>query len=214
MVMSEKHGDFSPRLAAVYSLAGIVSIHFMLHEDTKRRGQPAMAIRKIARMGHPVLLQKAEPVADLASVQELIRDMHETLVDSGGIGLAAPQIHESQRVVLISVPDQRREGSEPAVQITALINPELEPIGEEKVTGWEGCLSIPGLRGAVPRWSAVRFRALAVDGSTLEGEASGMMARVLQHEVDHLDGILYPMRMNDLSRIGFDEEIARYALSI
>lgn len=172
-----------------------------------------MTILKIARMGHPVLLEKAAPVADVATVQDLIRNMHDTLVDSGGIGLAAPQVHESQRVILISVPEQRREGEEPAVQITALINPELDPISEEKITGWEGCLSIPGLRGAVPRWSAVRFRALNAQGQPFEGEATGMMARVLQHEVDHLDGILYPMRMNDLTKIGFDEEIARYALS-
>lgn len=172
-----------------------------------------MTILKIARMGHPVLLEKAAPVTDVASVQGLIRNMHDTLVDSGGIGLAAPQVHESQRVILISVPEQRREGEEPAMQITALINPELEPVGEEKVTGWEGCLSIPGLRGAVPRWSAVRFRALNAQGQPFEGEATGMMARVLQHEVDHLDGILYTMRMDDLTKIGFDEEIARYALS-
>lgn len=172
-----------------------------------------MTILKIARMGHPVLLEKAAPVADVATVQDLIRSMHDTLVDSGGIGLAAPQVHESQRVILISVPEHRREGEEPALQITALINPELEPISEERVTGWEGCLSIPGLRGAVPRWSAVRFRALNAQGQPFEGEATGMMARVLQHEVDHLDGILYPMRMNDLTKIGFDEEIARYALS-
>ena len=172
-----------------------------------------MTILKIARMGHPVLLEKAAPVTDIAAVQGLIRDMRDTLVDSGGIGLAAPQVHESQRVILVSVPDHRREGDEPAMQITALINPELEPIGEEKVTGWEGCLSIPGLRGAVPRWSAVRFRALNAQGQPFEGEATGMMARVLQHEVDHLDGILYTMRMDDLTKIGFDEEIARYALS-
>ena len=172
-----------------------------------------MTILKIARMGHPVLLEKAAPVTDIAAVQGLIRDMRDTLVDSGGIGLAAPQVHESQRVILVSVPDHRREGDEPAMQITALINPELEPIGEEKVTGWEGCLSIPGLRGAVPRWSAVGFRALNAQGQPFEGEATGMMARVLQHEVDHLDGILYTMRMDDLTKIGFDEEIARYALS-
>ena len=172
-----------------------------------------MTILKIARMGHPVLLEKAAPVTDIAAVQGLIRDMRDTLVDSGGIGLAAPQVHESQRVILVSVPDHRREGDEPAMQITALINPELEPIGEEKVTGWEGCLSIPGLRGAVPRWSAVRFRALNAQGQPFEGEATGMMARVLQHEVDHLDGILSTMRMDDLTKIGFDEEIARYALS-
>lgn len=172
-----------------------------------------MTILKIARMGHPVLVETAAPVADIAAVQDLIRDMHDTLLDSGGIGLAAPQVHESKRVILVSVPEQRREGEEPAVQITAMINPELEPIGENRVTGWEGCLSIPGLRGAVPRWSTVRFRALNRHGQPFEGEATGMMARVLQHEVDHLDGILYPMRMDDLTKIGFDEEIARYALS-
>jgi peptide deformylase len=172
-----------------------------------------LTILKIARMGHPVLLQQAAPVDDVAAVQALIRDMHDTLIDSGGIGLAAPQVHESQRVILVSVPEHRREGEEPSLQITALINPELEPIGEEKVTGWEGCLSIPGLRGAVPRWSAVRFRALSATGEPLEGEARGMMARVLQHEVDHLDGILYPMRMTEFAKFGFDEEIARYALS-
>lgn len=172
-----------------------------------------MTILKIARMGHPVLLEKAAAVTDVTTVQGLIRNMHDTLVDSGGIGLAAPQVHESQRIILVSVPEQRRDGAEPAMQITALINPELEPIGEEKVTGWEGCLSIPGLRGAVPRWSAVRFKALNAQGQPFEGEATGMMARVLQHEVDHLDGILYTMRMDDLTKIGFDEEIARYALS-
>jgi peptide deformylase len=172
-----------------------------------------MTIRKIARMGHPVLLQQAEPVTDVASVRELIVDMHETLVDSGGIGLAAPQVHESVRVILISVPDQRAETDEPSMQITALINPELTPAGEEISLGWEGCLSIPGLRGAVPRWKAVHFKALSIDGEPIEGEAKGMMARVLQHEVDHLDGIMYPMRMDDLSRLGFDEEIGRYALS-
>jgi peptide deformylase len=172
-----------------------------------------MTIRKIARMGHPVLLQPAAPVVDPAAVRGLIRDMHATLLDAGGIGLAAPQVHESLRVILVSVPEQRREAGEPGVQITALINPELEPLGEERATGWEGCLSIPGLRGAVPRWAAVRFRALNAAGEPVEGTASGLMARVLQHEVDHLDGILYPMRMDDLSRIGFDEEISRYVLS-
>lgn len=171
-----------------------------------------MSLRKIARMGHPVLLQKAAPVNDVARLQDLIRDMEETLIDACGIGLAAPQVHESLRVILVSVPDHRREGEEPAVQITALINPVLELLGQEMVTGWEGCLSIPGLRGAVPRHAAVRFRALNASGEPVEGNATGMMARVLQHEVDHLDGILYPMRMDDLSQIGFDEEIARFAL--
>ena len=172
-----------------------------------------MTIRKIARMGHPVLLERASEVGDVSAVHDLISDMHETLVDSGGIGLAAPQVHESLRVILISVPDQRRQEGEAAMQITPLINPVLEPVGDEKVHGWEGCLSIPGLRGSVPRWKTVAFKALNMAGQSIEGEATGMMARVLQHEVDHLDGILYPMRMDDLAQMGFDEEIGRYALS-
>ena len=97
--------------------------------------------------------------------------------------------------------------------LTALINPVLTPMGQEQVAGWEGCLSIPGLRGAVPRYTAVRFEGLDMCGEPISGEARGMMARVLQHEVDHLDGILYPMRMQDFSQFGFDEEIGRYALN-
>jgi peptide deformylase len=169
-----------------------------------------MAIRKIARMGHPVLLQRAAPVDDPTSVHDLIQDMAETLVDSGGIGLAAPQIHESLRVILVSVPSGRAEDGEDEAPVTALINPVLRPLGDEKVLGWEGCLSIPGLRGAVPRFASVRFEALNLQGEPIAGEARGMLARVLQHEVDHLDGILYPMRMLDHSHFGFDEEIGRY----
>ncbi|MCA8928891.1 MAG: peptide deformylase [Alphaproteobacteria bacterium] len=171
-----------------------------------------MAIRKIARMGHPVLLQRAAEVPDPSAVRDLIRDMAETLVDSGGIGLAAPQIHESVRLILVSVPAGRSEAGEGETPITALINPVLTPVGDDRVVGWEGCLSIPGLRGAVPRFRTVRFEALDADGAPVAGEAEGMMARVLQHEVDHLDGILYPMRMTDHSQFGFDQEIGRYAL--
>ncbi len=172
-----------------------------------------MAIRKIARMGHPVLLQRAVEVENAASVHGLIEDMAETLVDSGGIGLAAPQIHESLRVILVSVPPGRAADGEDETPITALINPVLSPVGQDQELGWEGCLSIPGLRGAVPRFSHVTFTALGLDGEPIQGEAHGLMARVLQHEVDHLDGILYPMRMRDHSRFGFDEEIGRYARS-
>jgi peptide deformylase len=172
-----------------------------------------MPILKIARMGHPVLLERATDVADVSSVQGLIRDMAETLVDSGGIGLAAPQVHASVRVILVSVPAERATEDEGETPITALINPVLTPIGEEQVLEWEGCLSIPGLRGSVPRYSAIRFEALNVKGEPISGQARGMMARVLQHEVDHLDGILYPMRMRDHSQFGFDEEIGRFALN-
>lgn len=170
-----------------------------------------MSIRKIARMGHPVLLQRAAEVADPASVRDLIADMAETLADAGGIGLAAPQVHESVRVILVSVPAGRGGDGEPEVPVTALINPVLTPLDGDQELGWEGCLSIPGLRGAVPRYRRLRFTALAVDGTPVAGEATGMMARVLQHEVDHLDGILYPMRMRDHSQFGFDQEISRYA---
>jgi peptide deformylase len=172
-----------------------------------------MPILKIARMGHPVLLERAADVTDIRLVQGLFQDMAETLIDSGGIGLAAPQVHASTRVILISVPAGRAEEDEGETPITALINPVLTPIGDEKVMGWEGCLSIPGLRGSVPRFQAVQFEALNIKGEPMSGEARGMMARVLQHEVDHLDGILYPMRMQDHSQFGFDEEIGRYALN-
>ncbi len=170
-----------------------------------------MAILKIARMGHPVLLERAAEVADVAAVRGLVQDMAETLVDSGGIGLAAPQVHHSLRVILVSVPAGRAEGDESETPITALINPVLTPVGEEQVMVWEGCLSIPGLRGSVPRFHTVEFKALNLNGEPMSGQARGMMARVLQHEVDHLDGILYPMRMQDHSQFGFDEEIGRYA---
>lgn len=170
-----------------------------------------MAIRKIARMGHPVLLQRAAEVDDPAEVQDLIRDMTETLVDSGGIGLAAPQVHESLRIILVSVPRNRAAEGEAEAQITTLINPVLTSLSEERALGWEGCLSIPGLRGAVPRFVRIRFEALNASGEPVAGEAHDLMARVLQHEIDHLDGILYPMRMQDHSQFGFDEEIGRYA---
>jgi peptide deformylase len=162
-----------------------------------------MAILKIARMGHPVLLARAEPVADPTApeVQRLIVDMLQTMDDAGGIGLAAPQVHVPLRLFVW------REPTGGAV----LINPELSPAGEEVEDGWEGCLSIPGLRGCVPRWRRVRFRGLSGAGEPLEGEADGLAARVMQHEADHLDGVLYTMRMPDLALFGFTEELARAA---
>ncbi len=163
-----------------------------------------MAILKIARMGHPVLLQTAEPVSDPAApeIRRLIADMIETMHDAQGVGLAAPQVHVPLRLFVY------RTG---AATAAALINPELEPIGDEVERGWEGCLSIPGLRGCVPRAKRVRFRGLDAEGRPVSGEAEGMAARVFQHETDHLDGILYPMRMDDLSLFGFTEELARAA---
>jgi len=163
-----------------------------------------MAILKIARMGHPVLLRVADPVADPTSpeIRRLIADMAETMHDAQGLGLAAPQVHVPLRLFVF------RAGTG---GVAALINPEIEPVGEEEENGWEGCLSIPGMRGCVPRARRVRFRGLDAEGREVEGEAEGLSARVLQHEYDHLDGVLYPMRMEDLSLFGFTEELTRAA---
>ena len=171
-----------------------------------------MAILKIARMGHPVLRRVADPVVDPTApdVRRLVRDMLETLEDIGGVGLAAPQVHVSRRVVIFEVPAERaaRDGGTPeGVPMTALINPVIEPLGEEKAVGWEACLSVPGLTGAVPRWTRIRYRGYGLEGERIEREASGFHARVVQHECDHLDGVLYPQRMTDLSLLSFAEEL-------
>jgi len=162
-----------------------------------------MAILKIARMGHPVLLAQARPVPDARDpeIRRLVRDMAETMQDAGGLGLAAPQVHVPLRLFVWRI------GNGAA----ALINPEVEPIGEEEENGWEGCLSIPGLRGCVPRARRVRFAGLGADGEPVEGEAEGLAARVMQHEIDHLDGVLYTMRMRDFALFGFTDELARAA---
>ena len=177
-----------------------------------------MAILKIARMGHPVLRRVADPVADPASleIRRLVADMLETLEDIGGIGLAAPQVHVSKRVVIFEVPAGRAArdggGADPTsgmagVPMTVLINPEIEPLAEEKALGWEACLSVPGLTGAVPRWTRIRYRGFGIKGERIEREASAFHARVVQHGCDHLDGILYPLRMTDMSMLAFAEEL-------
>lgn len=162
-----------------------------------------MAILKIARMGHPVLLREAEAVDDPThpEIRRLIADMAETMLDAAGIGLAAPQVHVPLRLFVWRGPNG----------VAALVNPELTPITEETESAWEGCLSIPGLRGSVLRPKRIRFRGLDAEGEPVEGEAEAMTARVMQHETDHLDGILYPMRMPDLSLFGFTDELARAA---
>ena len=174
-----------------------------------------MAILKIARMGHPVLLRRADPVPDPAApeIRRLVADMFETMEDAMGAGLAAPQVYVPLRLFVFRVaagratdaPDDRPVGN------TVVINPEVEPVGEERVMRWEGCLSIPGLRAAVPRWARVRYRGVDCDGQAVEAEVGGFHAGVVQHEQDHLDGILYPMRMQDFSQFGFTEELARAA---
>ncbi len=171
-----------------------------------------MTLLKIARMGHKALLKPAEPVADPSAreIRRLVADMVETMEDASGVGLAAPQVHVSRRVIVFKAPGERMaDGEDEAVPTTALVNPEFEPLGDEKVLGWEGCLSIPGLTGAVPRYAGIRYRGFTTAGQAVEREAHGFHARVVQHEIDHLDGILYTMRMEDLATLAFNEELRR-----
>ena len=174
-----------------------------------------MAILKIARMGHPVLLRRADPVPDPGApeIRRLVADMMETMEDAPGVGLAAPQVFQSLRLFVFRVPGDRSAGdpTDSAVGNSVLINPELELIGDDRVLGWEGCLSIPGMRAAIPRAQRVRYRGVDCDGNVVTREVSGFHARVVQHEYDHLDGILYTMRVTDFGLFGFNEELTKAA---
>ena len=175
-----------------------------------------MALLKIARMGHPVLLARAEPVPDPrdGSVLQLIDDMIETMHDARGAGLAAPQVHVGLRVFVYRVPDERSTGTDdPPLQARALINPVITALGDEQALRVEGCLSIPGLRGAVPRSVRVSYSGIDQAGDAVAGEATGFLANVLQHENDHLDGILYPTRMTDRRLLAFEEEFSRFGFA-
>jgi len=177
-----------------------------------------MAILKIARMGHPVLKRRADPVPDPTTpeIANLINDMMDTLADVGGVGLAAPQVHVPLRVVIFHVPKARMEaedGEGPAigVPLTVLINPIITPQTEAMEEGIEACLSVPGLAGAVPRFQEIRYTGVTPTGEPIDRIAKGFHARVVQHECDHLDGVLYPMRMTDLSKLSFVEELKRFS---
>ena len=172
-----------------------------------------MAILKIARMGHPVLIRRCDPVPDPGApeIRRLVADMMRTMEDAPGVGLAAPQVYVPLRLFVFRVPGERA-AADPAsgpVPNTVLINPEIEPVGEEIGMGWEGCLSIPELRAVVPRAQRIRYRGVDCDGNTIQGEATGFHARVMQHEHDHLDGVLYTMRVTDFRFFGFNEELDR-----
>ncbi|MEA2743700.1 MAG: peptide deformylase [Acetobacteraceae bacterium] len=172
-----------------------------------------MAILKIARMGHPILLRKCDPVADPGApeIRRLVDDMMETMEDAPGVGLAAPQVYQPLRLFVFRVPGGR-ESSDPddtTLDNTVLINPTVELIGEERAMAWEGCLSIPGLRAAVPRATRIRYSGVDCDGVLTQREVTGFHARIVQHEYDHLDGILYTMRMTDFRYFGFTDELDR-----
>jgi peptide deformylase len=167
-------------------------------------------IRPILRMGDPRLLQVAQPVEKFATAElrALIADMFDTMLAADGAGLAAPQIGVPLRVVIFGSADDSpnpRYPDEDPVPRTILVNPVLQPLSDEMEDGWEGCLSVPGLRGVVPRHRRLHYRGFDPDGRRIERTVEGFHARVVQHECDHLDGILYPMRVRDFSRFGFAE---------
>jgi peptide deformylase len=162
-------------------------------------------IRDVLKMGDPRLLEKSRPVEAFATpeLRELIADMRDTMAHLNGAGLAAPQIGVPLRVVIFGVKRNPRYPDAEEVPDTVLINPVIAPIGDEIEEAWEGCLSVPGMRGVVPRFRRLRYQGFDESGTTIDRSVEGFHARVVQHECDHLDGILYPMRIEDLSRFGF-----------
>jgi len=176
-----------------------------------------MAVRRIIRMGHPTLRRVARNVADdelgTAELERLIEDMIDTLHDYGGIGLAAPQINEPLRVAIIDIPGgPTRYGELPPLPLRVFINPEISVVNPATAGYWEGCLSVPGLRGFVERPQHVRIRARDQHGAAVELELMGFAATVFQHEFDHLDGKLYIDHITDTTRLAFEEEFERYLL--
>jgi len=169
-----------------------------------------LAILKVCRMGHPVLRAQAEEVSSEeirgTEFQNLVNSMIDTMIDYDGVGLAGPQVHVSRRVCVVRVDGEDDETCE----VLVLINPTVTPVGDRQETDWEGCLSIPDIRGQVPRWHRVSVSGLDAQGDAIAFEIEGFTARVIQHEVDHLDGILFLDRMADMGSLAFREEFFRY----
>jgi peptide deformylase len=166
-----------------------------------------MAVREILKMGDPRLLRMAEPVREFGTpgMEALIADMFDTMHAANGAGLAAPQIGVNLQVVIYGFKQNPRYPDAPQVPETVLINPVLTPLSDDKEEAFEGCLSVPGLRGSVPRWTRLHYEGVDQYGKPISRDVDGFHARVVQHEVDHLHGILYPMRITDFSRFGFTE---------
>lgn len=164
-----------------------------------------MAVREILKMGDPRLLRVAQPVREFGTpaLRELVADMLDTMKAANGAGLAAPQIGVDLQLVIFGFERNERYPEAPPVPMTVLINPEITPQSELLEEGWEGCLSVPGLRGVVPRHASIRYRGFDLEGQPIDRLAEGFHARVVQHECDHLMGLLYPMRVRDFSRFGF-----------
>tara|TARA_B100001287_G_scaffold275650_2_gene283898 strand:- start:1151 stop:1681 length:531 start_codon:yes stop_codon:yes gene_type:complete len=168
-----------------------------------------VSILKVAKLGHPVLLRKCAEIKQFStdSLKKTIYDMSETMIDYNGIGLAAPQVHSSKRIIIFRNPDAEQKEN---IQITPLINPFYKAISNEQEDDWEGCLSIPGMQGLVRRYKEIRYSGYDIDGNKIESEAVGLHARVVQHEIDHLDGILYTERLTDKKAFGFEKEIIEF----
>lgn len=166
-----------------------------------------MTVRTLLRMGDPRLFELARPVADptAPAIAALLEDLFDTMQAAGGVGLAAPQIGVGLQVAIFGFERSERYPDAPPVPQTVLINPAIAPLGEEEELGWEGCLSVPGLRGEVPRYRRIRYQGIDEQGNVIDRMAEGFHARVAQHECDHLVGMLYPMRMRDMSRFGFTD---------
>ena len=168
-----------------------------------------MTVRRVLRMGEPLLRQVAAPVARFdAALQALLADMDDTMRALDGAGLAAPQIGVGLRVVIFELKDNPRYPGLTPIPYTVLVNPELTPLDSEQEEGWEGCLSVPGMRGLVPRYRRLRYRGFDAAGAPIDRTVDGFHARVVQHEVDHLDGILYPQRVRDLRNFGFEDALS------
>ena len=168
-----------------------------------------MAILKIAKLGHPVLLKKTNEISNLNDInlKQIIYDMSETMIDANGIGLAAPQVHLSHRLFIYRNPDIEEEEK---IKVSVLINPLIEKISDETDDDWEGCLSIPGMSGLVRRFKRIKYSAKDLNGNNIVGEVEGLHARVIQHEFDHLNGVLYTSRLAHKSAFGYSEEIEKF----
>jgi peptide deformylase len=168
-----------------------------------------MTVRAVLRMGDPRLMRVSMPVTAFGTeaLASLVADLWDTMHATDGVGIAAPQIGVPSRVVVFGFEQNVRYPDAPALPLTVLINPEITPLTHELEEGWEGCLSVPGMRGLVPRYTRIRYRGVDALGAPIDRTVDGFHARAVQHEVDHLDGVLYPMRIRDLRHFGFREEL-------
>ncbi|MDC0161758.1 peptide deformylase [bacterium] len=168
-----------------------------------------VAILKIAKLGHPVLIKKTSEINNLSdnNLKKLVFDMSETMLDANGIGLASPQVHSSHRMFIYRNPDKDEESK---INISVLINPIIEKMTDDTEDDWEGCLSIPGMSGLVRRFKKIKYSALDMNGKNISGEVEGLHARVIQHEFDHLNGVLYTSRLAHKNAFGYSEEIEKF----